>query len=265
MKYLNRFIQDRGAHIIHNTAFAGFTIVLFIKTIFASNEIFRRRREIARQMYNASIRTFTVVTIVALFTGMIMTLQSGVEMQKFGMEIYIANILIATLSREMGPFVAAIILIASVGSSIAAEIATMKVSEEVDALELMTINPVRFLVMPRVFSLSIVLPVVTIYTIVVGTLGGMVIAKSHLNIDFDTFYLHVLTSLHFKAVYVGLLKAFIFGIIISSISCANGLIASNGAIGVGKATRDSVVASFLMILIIGYFITEIFYGAPGNI
>ena len=211
------------------------------------------------QMYNAGVRTFLVVSIVALFTGMILALQSGIELMEFGLEDQVGNLVIATLSREMAPFTASIILIAAVGSAMAAEIGTMKVSEEIDALEIMSINPIRFLVMPRVVALAIMLPVATIYSNILGVIGGALVAESHLNVSFATFYLHVLQSLHFKAVYVGLLKSFVFGIAIASVSCAKGLKTENGAMGVGKATRDSVVASFLIVLIVGYFITELFY------
>jgi phospholipid/cholesterol/gamma-HCH transport system permease protein len=154
---------------------------------------------------------------------------------------------------------AAIILIASIGSAMAAELGTMKVSEEIDALQVMSVYPEDFLVMPRVVALTIMMPVVTIYIIMLGVVGGAIIAESHLGIPFATFYRHILESLWFKATYVGLLKSVIFGMIISSISCAHGLKAENGARGVGRATRNSVVASLLTILIIGYYITDIFF------
>jgi len=142
----------------------------------------------------------------------------------------------------------------------AAEIATMKVSDEIDALIMMSISPIKFLMMPRVVSLAIMLPTVTIYTIFIGTLGGAIISSTQLHVSFDVYYVHVLNALKFKAAYVAILKSFIFGIIISSFSCSYGFRAKNGAIGVGKATRSSVIYSFLMVLISGYFITSIFYG-----
>jgi len=249
-----------GGRIIDIVRFYGFSFVIFFKTMYHLKGIFRRRQEVFRQMYYAGVKTFTVVSIVALFTGMILTLQSGITLKEYNLEETIGNLIIATMTREMGPFSAAIILIAAVGSAMAAEIGTMKVSEEIDALEVMSISPVYYLVMPRVVALTIMLPIATIYVNVLGVIGGAIIAKSHLGISFQIFYAHVLESLQFKAVYVGLFKATAFGIIISTISCAHGLRAENGAIGVGRATRDSVVASFLMVLIVGYFITEFFYG-----
>lgn len=260
IKKLKKLVAYFGNNILDVIDFAGYAVLLFLKTLYYSKNAFSKRREIVKQMFDAGIRTFVVVSIVAMFTGMILTLQTGIELKRYNQEPLVANLLIATLTREMGPFTAAIILIASVGSAMAAEIGTMKVSEEIDALTIMSISPVRFLVMPRVIALSIMLPVATIYTNFLGSVGGAVVAKTQLNVSFPTFYQHLLWSLRFKAVYVGLLKAFIFGIFISTICCANGLRAENGAIGVGNATRDSVVISFIMVLISGYFITAIFYG-----
>ncbi len=249
-----------GERLIGIVTFAGFCILLFLKSVYYMKNILRRRNEVFRQLYFAGVKTFTVVSIVAMFTGMILTLQTGLALRDFGLEETIGNVLIATLTREMGPFSAAIILIASVGSAMAAEIGTMKVSEEIDALEVMSISPVYYLVMPRIVALTVMLPVATIYVNVLGVIGGAIIANSHLKITFDSFYFHVLESLQFKAVYVGLFKATVFGMIIATISCAQGLQARDGAMGVGKATRNSVVASFLMVLIVGFYITEIFFG-----
>ncbi len=239
--------------------FSGFTILLFFRAMYYLKNVIRRRKEIARQMYNTGVRTFSVVSVVALFTGMILTLQTGLALKDYNMEENIGNVVIATLTREMGPFTAAIILIASIGSAMAAELGTMKVSEEIDALEVMSVRPEDYLVMPRIVALTVMMPVATIYINTLGVVGGALIADTHLGVSYDTFYRHVLDSLWFKPTYVGLLKSLIFGIIISSISCAHGLRAREGARGVGQATRNSVVISFLMILIVGYFITDLFF------
>lgn len=260
MNILRDVFASTGRELIGIIRFSGFAILILWRSLLSLRNIINRRKEIIKQLYNASVSTLPVVSIVALFTGMILTLQSGIALKNYGIEELIGNIVIATLTREMGPFTAAIILIAAVGSTMAAEVGTMKVSEEIDALEVMSINPVDFLVMPRLVAMSVAMPVATVYICVLGVIGGSMVARSHLNIPFDSFYIHVLQSLWFKPVFVGLFKAFVFGIITSTICCANGLQAKNGAIGVGKATRDSVVASFLMILIVGYFITELFFG-----
>jgi phospholipid/cholesterol/gamma-HCH transport system permease protein len=260
---ITNIIENTGRVILDAVNSSGYALILMLHAIYYLKNSFYKRREILKQMYNAGVKTLAVVSVVALFTGMILALQSGLELKKFHLEENIGNLIVATMTREMGPFITAIILIAAVGSSMAAELATMKVSEELDALDIMSINVVKFLVMPRIVALSIMLPLITVYTNVIGCLGGAIVSVNHLNVPFDTYYMHMMQSLHFKAVYVGLLKSFVFGLSISSISCSFGLQASQGAIGVGRATRSSVVVSFVVVLIAGYFITEIFYS--GNL
>jgi len=251
------FVGNRVIMLLHD---AGFTIILLIETVFYTKNIFTKGGEIIKQMYIAGVKSLLVCSLVALFTGMILSLQAGIEFAVYQQEAMVGNLVIASMTREMGPLMTAIVLTASVGSAMAAEIGTMKVSEEIDALEMMAISPVKFLVMPRVVALSIMLPVMTIYTNTLGTFGGGIVANYQLGVPYDVYYAHVLESLQFKATYVGLLKAYVFGVIISGVSCAQGLRAKNGAIGVGHATRSSVIISFLMVIIIGYFITSIFYG-----
>ena len=263
VKSLNTWMIEKldraGSVLVRNMEFAGFTILLLLKSLYYFKNIFGKRHEIIKQLYYAGVKTFPVISIVALFTGMVLGLQMGIEMKAYHQEIHIGGVVIATLTREMAPFTAAIILIASVGSAMAAELGTMKVSEEIDALEIMSISVEKYLVMPRIAALAVMMPVATVYVNVMGSIGGAVVAKSHLNISYGLYYHVLLEHLHFKAVYVGLLKAFVFGLGISSISCAQGLRAENGALGVGRATRDAVVASFIMVLIIGYYITEFFF------
>lgn len=248
-----------GRMMIYNVEFTGTTIILLLKALFYVKDAWFKRHEILKQMYYAGVRTLPVLSIVALFTGMVLSLQVGIELKEYHQETMIGRAVIATLTREMAPFSAAIILIASVGAAMAAEVATMKVSEEIDALELMNISPVKYLVMPRVFALAVMMPVATIYINVMGSIGAAVVAKTHLNVDYETYYHYTVLGLHFKVLYVGILKSYVFGLIIAGISCANGFRAENGAMGVGKATRDSVVSAFIMVLITGYFITEIFF------
>jgi phospholipid/cholesterol/gamma-HCH transport system permease protein len=159
----------------------------------------------------------------------------------------------------MGPFMTALILAASVGSAMAAELGTMSVSEEVSALQVMSINPVRFLVTPRLAALLFMCPVLTVYTNVVGILGGMLVARTQLQVDSEAYYRAALDLLHNKEVYVGLLKSVVFAVILCTVACYQGLSARNGALGVGRATRKTVVHSFLLILVVGYFITRLFY------
>jgi len=252
------FLMGRGTKNLLSQA--GFTLRLLFESLYYTKDIIVRRREIVKQMYLAGVKTLLVCSMVGLFTGMILALQSGIEMREFGQQALIGGLVVASMLREMGPFMSGLILAASVGSAMAAEVGAMKVYDEIDALELMLINPVRFLVMPRVVALALVMPIISIYIDVLACLGGAIVAKQVLQVSYNVYMKYLLQAVHFKSMYVGLLKAFVFGLIVSSISCAYGLRADGGVLGVGHATRTSVVASFLMVLIIGYYITSIFYG-----
>jgi len=219
----------------------------------------RARAEIAYQMFFTGIRSLGVVTVVALFTGMILSLQTGLALRRYGQEVNIGGAVMVSMLREMGPFMTALILAASVGSSIAAQLGTMTVSEEVAALEIMAISPVRFLVMPRLVALAIMTPVLTFYGGMVGVLGGGIIGMTQLGVPLQAYIDNATRWADNKDLYVGLLKAFVFGIIVVTVACHQGFTTTEGAVGVGRATRQSVVISFLTILIVGYILTRMFY------
>lgn len=242
---------------------AGYTLVLLFETILQFRAIFFKRNEIVQQMFTAGISSFFVVSIVAVFTGMIMGLNAGLGLKDFGAEGQIGLLLTITLTREMSPFMTALILSASVGSAIAAEIGTMKVSEEIDALEVMSISPVRYLVMPRVLGFSLMVPVLCIYSSILGVLGGAVVGHFQLGVEYQVYFNDVLLRVGsipgLKDLYVGLLKGFVFGVTVSIVACSHGLRATNGALGVGRATRESVVTSFLLVIFFGYVLTAVLY------
>jgi phospholipid/cholesterol/gamma-HCH transport system permease protein len=250
--------------LIKNSIYgAGYTLILLFQTILQLRAIFFKRNEILHQMYISGISSFFVVSIVAVFTGMIMGLNAGLGLKDFGAEGQIGLLLTITLTREMSPFMTALILSASVGSAIAAEIGTMKVSEEIDALEVMSISPIRYLVMPRVIGFSLMVPVLCIYASILGVLGGAIVGQFQLGVEYQVYFNDVVRRISsvpgLKDLYVGLLKGFVFGITISIVSCSHGLRTTNGAIGVGRATRESVVVSFLLVIFIGYVLTAILY------
>jgi phospholipid/cholesterol/gamma-HCH transport system permease protein len=261
------FFRFLGQQVEGAVAGAGTTVEILFVAAGYFRHLWKRRRFVLDQLYTCAIRPLPVVLVVALFTGMILALQTGLELEKFGAKDRIAAIIGVSLCREMGPFMTAIILTASVGSGIAAEIGTMKVSEEIDALEVMSIRPESFLVMPRLFSMALLTPLLTLVTDVVGVLGGCLVAATRLRIEPVSYLKHVIDSLSGdiwvvglpKDLYTGLFKALAFGVIIATIGCASGLRASGGALGVGRATRTAVIQSFLLIIIVGYYLTSFFY------
>lgn len=261
MSYPVRSAQRVGSQVLlllHNT---GQAMSMLVEAIWFLQFAFgkRSRRETATQMYITGIKSLAVITVVALFTGMILALQTGLELRRYGQEVYIGSAVAVSMIREMGPFMTGLIIAASVGSAIAAQLGTMTVSEEISALEVMSINPNRFLVMPRLVALATMMPVLTVYTNILGILGGAVVGATQLGVSVRAYMDNATEFATNKDLYVGLFKAFIFGIIITTVSCHQGFMTTEGAVGVGKATRRSVIISFLVILVVGYMITRLFY------
>jgi phospholipid/cholesterol/gamma-HCH transport system permease protein len=199
------------------------------------------------------------VLIIAFFTGMIVSMQTGIQLQKFGQEGTLGFIVSAAMVREMGPVFTAISLAGLVGSTYAAEIGTMKVSEEIDALEVMSIDPVYFLVLPRLLALAIAAVVLTVYADVIGILGGALIAKANFNVAPTIFLKNAQDTLDLKDIYGGLFKSLVFGVTIATVACSQGLRTGHGAEGVGKSTLRSVVIGFIFLLVFDYFLTWMLY------
>jgi phospholipid/cholesterol/gamma-HCH transport system permease protein len=214
---------------------------------------------VLRQMFVCGVQTIPVTFVVSVFTGAILALNGGLTLADFGQEALIGRIVAVSMTREMGPFMTALILAARVGSAMAAELGTMKVSEEIDALEIMGIDPARFLVLPRLLAMSVLTPVLTVYTSFVGSIGGALTSYFQYGVSLQRFQTDAILYLTAKDVYTGLLKAFVFGVLIAVVGCSQGLRATGGAIGVGLATRRAVVVSYLLIIVLGYYITFLFF------
>lgn len=219
----------------------------------------RSRSELTRQMYVTGIKSLPLITIVGMFTGMILGLQVGLELRRYNQEIYIGSAVMVSLLREMGPFMTGIILAACVGSSMAAQIGTMTVNDEVAALEIMSISPIRFLMAPRMAAMVLMTPILSFYTCVLGVIGGGIVGLTQLNVPWGQYISTAMDIAKCFDLYIGLLKALVFGIVITGVSCYQGFTTTQGAVGVGQATRKSVITSILLILVLGYVITRLFY------
>lgn len=268
---IGKIVRGVGAASLEMVQGAGHSVDLLgtvIRRLVKPRRPAREFRAMVLQMYDHGVKAVPVVALVAVFTGMIVSLQSGIEIKAYGQEGMVGRIVAASMAREMGPFITAIILAATAGSACAAEIGTMKVSEEIDALEMMSIDPVRFLVLPRVAALALMGFALTVMTDVFGTLGGAFVAQAQLGVSYrayfdgaretlsGTFLLGFLS----KDVWTGLAKALVFGVLIGVVGCGRGLTASGGALGVGRAVRQAVIASIVMVLVLGYYMTWGFYG-----
>ncbi len=224
---------------------------------------------IAAQIFQSAVQTTHVVLLVGLFIGMIVSLQTGIELMRIGQQDQIGTIVAISMAREMGPFITATILAATAGSSMAAELGTMAVSDELAALEVLSIDRIKLLVLPRVVALAIAAPLLTILCDTIGILGGGFVANSQLNVSWQLYKDSAIEALRDQAMllplpkdlYGGLFKAVIFGLLVSIIGCSAGLAARGGALGVGRATRQAVRDAIIAVIIANYFMTWFMYQA----
>ena len=218
-----------------------------------------KRDHIFEQAKKAGYDSFPIVSLVALFIGFIFALQTAYFMQRIGSELYIASMVALSVVRELGPVITALVVAGRVGASITAELGSMQVTEQIDALETLAVNPIKYLVVPRFLALSLMLPLLTVYADAIGIFGSYLICVYKLGIS-SSMYLHVtFDSLFYKDLFTGILKSVFFGMIIALVSCHEGFNVEGGAEGVGRATTRSVVTAFIMIIVADCFFTALFY------
>lgn len=239
--------------------YIGKLVILFAYMFMALFDRPFRKRPVIAQMSRIGVASFPIVFLISLFTGMVLALQSAYQMQKFSAEIYIASLVSLSLTRELGPVLTALIVAGRCGAAITAELGTMKVTEQIDALETLSADPIKFLVVPRFLALVIVLPLLTMYADFFGIIGGYLIGVGKLGISHAMYVKMTYEPLELKDVITGLIKSFSFAVIICMISCYEGMNSEGGAEGVGRATTSSVVRSFILIIIADCFFTALFY------
>lgn len=216
-------------------------------------------RNIVKQMEEVGINSLPVVLVTATFTGMVLALQSWSGFQRFQATSFVGSVVALSITRELGPVFAGLIVSGRVGASMAAELGTMKVTEQIDALVTLATNPVKYLVVPRVVASTLVLPVLVILADLVGILGGYFVSVYLLGANPYVYTEKTYQYLESWDIYSGLIKAAVFGFLIALISCYNGFIAEGGAEGVGRATTRAVVASSMTVLVSDYFMTSLMF------
>jgi phospholipid/cholesterol/gamma-HCH transport system permease protein len=202
--------------------------------------------------------SFFIASLVSFFIGMILALQMAYQMVKLSAELYIPGLVGVALCREMAPVLSALIVTGRIGAGITAEIGSMKVTEQVDALRAFAVNPIKFLVVPRFIALVLMLPALTIFADFIGILGGYVICVFKLDISNAMFWHMIIKTIDPPDIFTGLIKTIFFGAIIALVGCRQGLSVSGGAEGVGRATTLSVVISFILIIMADGLFTTIF-------
>jgi phospholipid/cholesterol/gamma-HCH transport system permease protein len=218
-------------------------------------------RPIFRQMVFIGVRAAPMVALTAFSVGVTLAMQAAHSLQQMGAEIYVPDLVMVTLLREMGPVLIAVIVIGRSGSAVAAELGTMKVSEEIEALEVMAINPIQYLVVPRFLAMLVMLPALTIFGNYIGVLGGWAVCRFALSFNTAGYIMRALESAETWDLYSGMIKSVVFAWIIITIACNAGLHVEGGAEGVGQSTTAAVVQSLLAMLIMNAVLTGAFFFA----
>ncbi|MDI6784704.1 MAG: ABC transporter permease [bacterium] len=255
MANFSTYISNLGRKETNLFRTSGEVILLLVSTLSSLFKSRPRWDHIIRQMLYIGYESIPIVLLTAVFIGMIMVLQTGYQLTKFGATLYAGGIAAIALAREIAPVFTAFSIAARVGASIAAEIGTMRVTEQIDALETLATDPVQYLVVPRFVAAIFVVPLLTILALFIGIMGGMLVGVTNLGISTQLYLNTTRDFLVLRDIYSGLIKTVVFAGIIAIMGCYQGFKTSGGAEGVGRATRNAVVASIILIIISDYFLT----------
>lgn len=235
--------------------------LLFFRTLGALVRDRRLPAETLRQMSAIGVNSLPITLVTISFSGMVLALHTANQLKRLGVEGLIGGIVAVSMAREAAPVLTAIVVAARVGSAIAAEIGTMVVTEQVDALRSLGVSPVNYLVVPRFIAGVLMLPVLTVFANGAGVAGGYVVSVFGAGVGSEVFLNSARNLLQPEDLFLGLLKTFVFGAIIAVVGCNQGLRTTGGAAGVGRSTTAAVVASIVLVYIADYFLAEWMFGS----
>ncbi|MBF0223890.1 MAG: ABC transporter permease [Desulfobacterales bacterium] len=254
---INRFAEKIGSSLISFLEEAGKILLLLVSSIMW---LFRRPfriKVILKQMEFVGVNSISIVLITGAFSGMVFALQTFYGFRMFGGESLVGAIVALALTREIGPVFTALMVTGRAGSAMAAEIGTMRVTEQIDALYTMSVNPIQYLVTPRILAGIIMLPLLTIIADFLGVIGGYIVGVKLMGINHGIFMAKIYALVNPSDIYEGLIKSACFGLLLSLIGCYKGFYTKGGAEGVGKATTEAVVLASVCILVSDYILTAI--------
>lgn len=253
------WVHSLGSSVINFIIGLGQITQLLAQTIIW---IFRppfRIRNIISQMETVGVNSLPAVLTMAAFTGMVMALQTFVGFKRFNAQSLVGTVVALSMTRELGPVLTSFIVAGRAGSAMAAELGTMRVTEQLDALSTMAVNPIQYLIVPRFLAGLITLPLLTLFADIIGMTGGYLVAVTKLGSNPVEYTRRSFDFLQFNDVFSGIVKAAFFGMIIAIVGCHQGFYTEGGAEGVGKATTKSVVISYMLILFANYLLTSLFF------
>lgn len=256
-----RSFQKIGSSTIFRIRRIGSLGCFFLTTLFYIFTPPLLIHRVIRQIYFIGVKTILVIILTGLFTGMVLSLQSYYVLVSFGAEASLGSLLALSLIREIGPVLTALMVVGRAGSALTAEIAIMRMSEQIDALDAMALNPYKYLINPNLIAGVITFPILTSFFILSGIWGGFLVAVKLTGLSSGVFYGAMADSILMKDLLLGFYKTLSFGLLVTTICCYKGFFAGIGsgfgALGVSKATTDAVVFSSVLILVLDYFITSI--------
>jgi phospholipid/cholesterol/gamma-HCH transport system permease protein len=214
---------------------------------------------IVEQMEQIGVRSLSIVLLTCFFTGMVLALQTGYQIARFGAKVYIGIVVALSIVRELGPVLTALVVAGRVGAGIAAELGSMQVTEQIDAMRAMATNPIKKLVTTRLIALLIMLPILTIVGDLIGIIGGGLVSIYSLGLDYSFYKSTTISALTLQDVFTGLVKPVVFAVIIAIVGCYLGLSTTGGTQGVGKSTTLSVVTSSILIFLFDFLLVKIFF------
>lgn len=259
MNHLSDTLDRLGRAVLANVEEIGKILLLFLSVL---TWMFRpplKLRNIFKQMEFVGVKSIFVVVLTGTFTGMVMALQGYHGFRMFSAEGLVGSTVALVMTRELGPVLTSLMVTARAGSAMAAELGTMRVTEQIDALAVMAANPVKHLIVPRVIAGVLMLPILTVVSDFVGILGGYFVGVHILNINAGIFVKNITRIVEVSDIFNGVIKAACFGLILTVIGCYKGFNTTGGAEGVGRATTEAVVLASITILVSDYFLTAIMF------
>ncbi len=257
-----QFVATIGAYFLKFLATTGRLSIFIGKSIYEGLQPPYYWGQFWRQLVDMGYYSLPVVGLTAVFTGMVLALQSFTGFSRFSAESSIPTVVVLSVTRELGPVLAGLMVAGRMGAAMAAEIGTMRVTEQIDALTTLSTNPLKYLVFPRMLAGIIVLPLLVLVADIIGVFGGYMISTVKLGFNAANYMSKTIEFLEMKDVVSGLVKASVFGFIIAAMGCYHGYSSQGGAQGVGTATTNAVVSASIMILLFNYLLTAIFFSAP---
>jgi phospholipid/cholesterol/gamma-HCH transport system permease protein len=264
-----QFVSQIGGTVMNSLAYVGSLASLGGQAAYYTfvapfqGKPLRLQRAVSQAM-DVGVRALPILSLITFFIGLILALQSASELRRCGAMSYVATAVAVSMSRELGPLITAIVVIGRSGSAFAAEIGTMKVTEEIDALETMAISPIRFLVTPKFLAMILMLPCLTIWANAMGILGGSLFGVAKADFTFASYVKASLDSLLLRDIMTGLVKSVMFGITITAVGCQEGLDTGAGAEQVGRSTTRAVVVSIFLVVLVDLVFTTLFFFVSGS-